>query len=68
VHDFRRSAVKNLIRARVPEKVAMEITGYRTRAIFDHIVDESDMRAALEQTQAYLDSDMTETNVRELGQ
>jgi integrase len=34
-HDFRRSAVRNLIRSGVPQLVAMEITGHRTREAFD---------------------------------
>jgi hypothetical protein len=34
-HDFGRSAVRNLIRSGVPQVVAMEITGHRTREVFD---------------------------------
>jgi integrase len=47
-HDLRRSAVRNLERAGIPRKVAMQMVGHRTESIYRryHIVAESDIHDA----------------------
>ena len=58
IHDFRRTAARNLSRAGVRRDVAKAITGQKTDVMFSryNITDEADLRDGMEKVSAYVAS------------
>ena len=62
-HDLRRTAITNMIEAGFTEKEAMEVSGHKTRSVFDgyHIVSERRLKQLGEKMETHIQGKEKET-------
>ena len=65
-HDLRRSGVRNLDRAGVPQHVAMKISGHKTDSIYRryNITSSRDLKEAGRRVNAYVSERISQTLVK----